>query len=517
MTTSQTLSDQNQSAYVRYRGLIILTVMLVASIEVLDSTIVNVALPTLIGGLDTNAEQVTWVLTSYIIASAIFIPLTGFLEGLVGRRRLILINILGFLLASAGCGAAVSLSTMVPARIIQGIFGAALIPLSQAVLKDSFTLQEQPKAMALWGVGVMVTPVLGPTIGGIIMEHVSWRWIFYMNVPICLASFLMALWVIPNTEKHPRSIDLKGLLLVGIGLGGLQLFLDQGPSKNWFDTPWMTLTFASSILSLLIFFIRGFRLPPYKTIINLHLLKDRNFSLSTITMGVFCASFFSILMLQPIMLQNLMGYPVLTTALIMSPRAIMSAVAMGASAQLIQRMDIRLILLIALIVFNYGTYLMTQCNLDSSLWELTYPGLYQGFGIGLIFPPLSVFALIKIHKSDVAEASGLFGYGRFLGSAIGISTLSAIINHETQVHWHTLMAKIHLMNPSFTSWWHHHPSPVNLPIAVKHAAAVIYKQASMMAFINGFWISIILSIPLIPLILLLDHKAAKQLRQPKRD
>ena len=208
--------------------------MMVAILEVLDSTIVNVALPSMMGTLGANVEEITWVLTSYIVSSAIFIPLTGFIERNIGRKNLLLINVSGFMVSSALCGMSTNLSAMIIFRILQGIFGAALIPLSQAILRDTFPLEEQGKAMAIWGIGILTAPVLGPALGGFIVENFNWRFIFYMNLPFCFLGIFLILLVIQDTQRKPQKIDWLGMGLMAIGIGGLQLMLDRGNQYNWF-------------------------------------------------------------------------------------------------------------------------------------------------------------------------------------------------------------------------------------------------------------------------------------------
>src|SRR3990167_4974573 len=236
--------------------LIIITIMLVAILEVLDATIVNVALPNMMPSLNANQNQITWVLTSYVVAAAMMLPLTGFLSHRIGTKNVLLMDIIGFMASSFLCGTANSLDIMVFYRLLQGGFGAALIPLSQSILRQSFPLEEQGKAMAIWGLGIMAAPIFGPTIGGFILAHASWRWIFYLNMPFCLFGLIMTIIVIPPYEKKLQKIDLLGVALMFIGIGCLQIFLDQGNSNNWFHSNFILLMFTTSIFCIILFLLR---------------------------------------------------------------------------------------------------------------------------------------------------------------------------------------------------------------------------------------------------------------------
>lgn len=484
------------------KGLVIITVMMVAILEVLDSTIVNVSLPHMMGSLGANSEQITWVLTSYIVASAIVMPLTGLLEHRLGRKNLLMMNIVGFMLSSIFCGMATSLSMIVTFRILQGAFGAAMIPLSQVILGDTFSKKEQTKAMAIWGIGIMAAPVLGPTLGGFITEHMSWRWVFYINVPGCLLSLFLASIVIPNTPKKNRAIDWTGLVLMALALGGLQLVLDQGNTKDWFNSDYILILAIVAVISLITFAMRGWNKKNH--IINLKLFADKNFSTSTIMMALFCGALFGNMSLQPIMLENIMGYSPIQAGLIMGPRGIACAVAMAICAPLIQKTSYKTVLLLASVFTAFGTYEMIYYTSQMNYWSLIWPTIIQGVGMGFFFVPLSAQALANVQKQDQSEAAGLFGYGRMLGSSIGISLMATLINRESQINWHSLNSHINVYNPTVKLWLANHHLTLHDPLTMQHFVTQIAQQSGMIAFLDSNLVVAIAFVALIPLVMLLD-------------
>lgn len=483
------------------RWMITIAVMLVAVLEVLDMTIVNVALPNIMGAVGANPNQITWILTSYIVSSAICMPLTGFLVTRIGRRRLLLINIVGFLLTSALCGLSASLAQMVLFRTLQGIFGATLVPMSQYILRDSFPPNEQGKAMAIWGVGIMAGPVLGPTIGGYITETMSWQWIFYVNVPVCVMAFFMTLKFISETPRSQPFIDWLGLGLMAVGIGALQIFLDEGNQDNWFDSNFILLLFLLSLYTLTVFIIRGWFYP--KNIINLHLFKDRNFTMSTLLLTAYCMIIFGLLTLQPIMMQDLLNYPVLTTGLVMAPRGFASAFSMFLVAKLMGKVDLRLLIATGLLLSAVGTEMMADFSLAISEPYLIWSGVVQGLGMGLIFVPLSTLALSTVHKDHVAEGSGLFSFGRSIGSSVGISLLSTLTTREAQINWNRLGGHISLGNPALNQWLQNANLTLINPNTPPVLGYMLNQQSQMIAYVDAYWLSFLGFLLMLPFVFLL--------------
>jgi DHA2 family multidrug resistance protein len=476
--------------------------MLVTIIEILDMTIVNVALPNMMGSLGANTEQITWVLTSYIVSAAIVMLLTGFLVARLGQKRLLIINIIGFLLCSIFCGLSTNLNEIVIFRTLQGVFGASLAPLSQLILSNTFSVEERGKAMAIWGMGIMVAPVLGPTLGGYITEVLNWRWIFYINIPVCLIALWLTLRYIPETERSFAKIDWTGLLLMAVGVGGLQIFLDQGNQYDWFQSHYIIGLFLVFALSLGFFIVRGIYLAQ-KNIIDLHLFKDRNFATATLMMSIFSIGMFGTLALQPLFMENILGYSTSKAGLIMAPRGITSALAMMAVIPLLRFVDARKIVAGGVLLSALGSYLMSHFNADVDAATMITAGAIQGFGIGLFFVPLSTMAFLHLKPVKAAEATGLFNFGRSLGSSIGVSILSTLLTRETQVNWNRLGAHINLYNPNLNLWLHHTgfslPDPHTLPVL----AQTLSLQASTVAFTDCFHSAMLFYLAMLPLLILM--------------
>ncbi len=493
--TKDTITD-------KAKWLITIAVMLVAVMEVLDMTIVNVALPHMMGSLGANMDQITWVLTSYIVAAAIMMPLTGYLVSRLGRRRLLLINIIGFLVTSMLCGLSTSLYEIVSFRILQGVFGATLIPLSQYILRDTFPPDEQGKAMAIWGIGIMVAPVLGPTIGGYITEYLDWRWIFYVNLPVCIIALYMALKYIQETPRSKPITDWVGMFWMTLGIGSLQVFLDKGNEHNWFDSNGMLLLAVVCIVSLTTFIIRGLY---YKhNIINLRLFKDRNFMSCTLMLSVFGISIFGIVAIQPLMLENLMHFPTSTTGLVMMPRGITAAIGMMFVAQMINRVDPRLFIALGIVLAAIGTYWMSLFTLDTGVNLIVITGAIQGLGMGLFFVPLSALALSTLKPKDTAEGSGLFSFGRSLGSSIGVSILGTIVTRETQVNWNYYGGKITHSSAALQKWLAAHHLTANSPMTAQLLGQELSRQATMVAFVDAYWITAISFLAMLPLVFVMQ-------------
>jgi DHA2 family multidrug resistance protein len=492
------------------RWAITAAVMLVAVIEVLDMTIVNVALDHMMGALGATRDQVTWVLTSYIVSSAIVMPLTGFLVGVVGRKRLLLINIVGFMVTSALCGLSTSLFEMVIFRVLQGLFGASLIPISQYVLLDTFSKNEHGKAMAIWGIGVMVGPVLGPTLGGYITEIWNWRWIFYINVPVCVLAFFLTLEVIKETPRTKRRIDSVGLSLMVVGIGSLQIFLDRGQTDDWFEATHITLLLMLSIVSLTIFVIRGLRVQ--NNIINLHLFKDVNFAQSCLAMLLFVMGVFSLIALQPLMLQELMGYSPDVAGLVMGPRGISSALAMVFVAKFITKFDPRWLLSAGLSILIFTCYLMSNFTLGVSFEVMIMVSFLQGFGVGLFFVPISTLAFATLPPDQQAEGAGLFNFFRSLGTSIGISLVSTYLARASQTSWNNLAANFSVTDPNLQNWLRAKHLTLQDPEAIAHLAKELGRQSGMVAFVNAYWLIGMFFILALPLVIFLKPPKVRELK-----
>lgn len=485
------------------RWLITITVMLVAIIEVLDMTIVNVALPRMMGSLGTNTNQITWVLTSYIVSSAIFMPLTGFLVTRFGTKNLLSINIIGFLIASMCCGLANSLTTIVFFRACQGIFGAALVPISQYVLRDTFSEKEQGMAMAIWGMGMMVAPIMGPTLGGYITEHLTWRWVFYINIPVCITAFIMARRVMRASVTKTVKIDWLGMGLMGIGIGTLQIFLDKGNEQGWFSSDIIIILALIFVFCLTVFIIRGLIIKE-KNIINLLLFKDRNFAACTLTMALFGIGLFGTMSLIPIQLEHLMHYPVLLTGLLTIPQGIATAVTMIIIGPFITKIDARKIIFLGILLAALGTFRLSTLNLYTNMQvSLIVPLIIQGIGMGMFFIPLAALALLTLPSHQTAEASGIFSFSRNLGSSIGISFISTVLSHETQVNWHDIGGHLKYNNTNLHVWLHAHHLLINNPKATILLSKSLAAQSAMNAFNDAYWFVTLIFLFMLPVVFII--------------
>ena len=494
--------------------LIIITVMCVAILEVLDSTIINVALPHMMPALSANRDEITWVLTSYIVASAIMIPLTGFLSRLLGERRLLLINTSGFMLSSLLCGTATSLSAMVALRCLQGAFGAALIPLSQSILKQSFPIEKQGKAMAIWGMGVLVAPVLGPTLGGIITEHASWRWVFYINLPVCATALILALINIPKTQGSKTSIDVIGIVLLFLGIGSLQLFLDQGNMKDWFSSHAIILLLITCIVCLTLLVIWSIntwlRPPQIKPALRLRLFANRNFRYATLCLAIFCGTQFSLLTLEPIMLQRLFGYTPLISGLALMPMGLFSTISVGITSILINRTKIKYILLTGSTFSIIGSHYLSTLTLNSSLANFITANAIMGFGMGFFMVPLSVYALANLPEDQITDGAGLYSYGRMLGTSIGISLMNTIVSRESQINTSSIGIHISQFSTNLKFWLAKSHMLLNDPHTQATLQNTVLQQANFRAYIDTFYLSSFCFAIMIPLMLMMRHVQLKR-------
>lgn len=483
------------------RWLVAIAVMLATVMVILDMTIVNVALPHMMGALGATADQVTWVLTAYIVMEAVFIPLTGFFASRLGRRRLMLLSVGGFVISSALCGQADSLAEMVFFRLWQGAFGAAVVPLSQSVMVDSFPPGERGKAMALWGVGIMLGPILGPTLGGYITQHLDWRWVFYINVPVGILNLLLIARVIRGAPARGVRADWIGALLLATGIGSLQTMLDRGTQANWFQSAFIVSLAIASAVGLLAFVARSWRRE--NSILQLHLLKDRNLAAASLMMGLFGLGLFGVIAMQPLMLERLFDYPAETTGLIMAPRGVASAIGMFAVSRLIQRVRVPWLILCGLVFAAAGTYLMTWYSLSLSPAWLVWPTILQGLGMGMIFVPLSTIAYQTLPAGATDQGSAIFNLARTVGSAMGISAAATVLTHLTQTNWNRLGGHINPFNPVLQHWLAVQGLTAGDPQAYGLLAETLGRQAGMLGFIDVYWFIMCSYIPLALLLLML--------------
>ena len=386
-------------------------------------------------------------------------------------------------------------------RTLQGIFGAPLMPLSQSVMVDNFPGPERGKAMAVWGMGLMLGPALGPTLGGYITQYLNWRWVFYINVPVGLLGLILVTRLLGETARRPYRPDLLAALFMALGVGSLQVVLDQGNQDGWFDSRLITGLSVISLLSLVIFVSRS--LTREDAIVNLRLLRDRNLALSCLMITAFGLGLFGTIVLQPMMLERLFDYPAQTTGLVMAPRALGSAFSMAVVSRLIVRMDPRRLIVAGLAFATLGTWLMSRYTLEISPGWIVWPGVIQGLGLGLIFVPLATVAYETIPQTETDAASGIFNLGRTIGSSIGISVVATLLSRAEQYSWNRLGGNISPFNPQLHAWLQSRHLSLGEPLAPRLLASELSRHATMVAFVNVFWLVALSFVILFPLVLLL--------------
>ncbi len=484
------------------RFLITVGVMSATVMQVLDTTIVNVALPDMQGQLNATPDTITWVLTSYLVASGIFMPLTGYFTDRFGQKRNLMISIFGFVVTSMLCGISTNLGEIVVFRLLQGVFGAALVPLSQAIMVQVFPVRERGKAMAIWGIGVMVGPILGPTLGGYLTQTLSWRWTFYVNLPVGILSFLIAWLAVPDTERRERSMDWIGFVLMACAIGGLQMVLDRGNQEDWFSSNVILVTSLVAAAGLVGFVANGLRRPE-TAIFDLRLFRDRNFALSCILIAAVGLSLYGTLVLQPILLEHLLGYPTATAGLIMAPRGVTSMISMFLVGRVINRTGPRSLIFVGIALAALGTFAMTRYSLNIDVWWAVWPILLQGLGMGMIFVPLSTIAFATLDPRVSAEAAGMFSLTRTIGSAVGISIVTTVFTRQSQVVWNQLGGHLHDLGGAVSRYLAGLGLAPSAPGGSALLGAELARQSSMVAMVDAFALVAWSFVVVIPLVLML--------------
>jgi DHA2 family multidrug resistance protein len=486
------------------RGPITVSIMLATIMNSLDTTIANVALPHIQGSVSASQEQITWVLTSYIISAAIMTPLSGWLADRIGRKKLYLISIAGFTFASMLCGIATSLPEIVGYRLLQGVFGAALIPVAQAILLDINPPEKHGQAMAVWGMGAILGPILGPAVGGWITEHLSWRWCFYINLPVGLLAFA-GIWFFTSHDGKSRAkpFDFLGFGALVIFIGAIQLMLDRGPSLDWFDSGEVQAYAIIAAIAFWVFFAHT--ATATQPFFDRALVRDTNFMTACIFGFFIGILLFSTMALIPPMMQILMGYPVLTAGLVSMPRGIGSLLAMFVVGRLIGKAPTRLILLSGLILSAIALWMMAGFDLSMDSGPVMISGIIQGFGIGLIFVPLSTLAFATVPPHLRSEGSSVYTLIRNLGASVGISIMQALVVQNAQAMHESIASQVNPSDPVVAAELSRTLSTVSGLSALN---GEISRQSTMVAYVDDFRLMFVVTILCIPMLLLM--------RQPKR-
>jgi DHA2 family multidrug resistance protein len=499
------------------KWLVAITVMAPTFIEVMDISVVNVSLPHIQGSLSAGLDEVTWVLTSYLVANAIIIPITGWLAGTFGRKNYLLFSIILFTTSSLVCGAAPSLEVLILARIFQGLGGGGLQPLSQAILLETFEHREHGLAMAVFGMGVVLAPILGPVVGGWITDTWTWRWVFYINLPVGFLAVSLVMLFIRDplyVRRKKLHIDGWGILFLSLGIGCLQIVLDRGEREDWFNSRAILFLSVIAGISLALFIFVELHTP--HPVVNLRILRDHSFTAGNLTMFTGFGCMFGSIVLLPLYLQKLMNYTPLWAGLVLGPGGIVSLMVMPVAGAMMKRgVHPRRLLTLGLTVMAYAIWSMSGFNLEAGFFAIAWPRMIQGFGLGLFFVPLAAATFVNIPKDQTGNAAGIFNLLRNLGGSFGIAFSTTILAQRAQLHQAFLVENITPYKPAFQihfqqmlQWLRtYHPELATPSAVLGFVYREVIRQANMLAFNDTFRILAVLTALLIPLMLLFHKKA----------
>jgi len=475
---------------------ITLTVMVVAFMQILDTSVTNVVLPHLQGSLSAGLDEVSWVITSYLAANAVAIPATGWLVAMFGRTRFFLICCALFTVSSFLSGIAPDLTTLIAARIFQGLGGGPIIPLSQAILWEVFPFHQRGLAMAVWGVGFILGPILGPTVGGYLADEWSWRWIFYINLPVGVLGFVLASAFLFDSpfQRKPGRIDWWGLGLMIIGFGCLQLVLDRGEREEWFASSTISAMSIIAVCALVAFLIR--ELTAEDPILDLSVFTDRNFATGATLISIIGFGMFSSMLLVAVFTQKLLGYDAWTAGLVLAPSGVGNIMSLFASG-IVTRVDQRMMLAFGCLLNAVSLYMMTSLTLGMDYWSLGFPRFIQGFAVGFIFVPLSTLTLATIGRDKLVNATAAYGVMRNIGGSVGIAVATTLLAQRSQFHQATLVSHITVWDPEtrarLAHWASHFAAQGSDAFtAERRAMAMLYRetvtQAQLLAYTDDFWL-----------------------------
>lgn len=475
-------------------------VMLVATMQILDTSVTNVALPHMQGSLSASLDEITWVLTSFIAANAVILPATGWLVARLGRRRFFLIATATFMFSSLLSGAAPSLELLVGARLLQGLGGGPLIPLAQAILLEIFPPRQRGTAMAIWGLGIMVAPIAGPTVGGWITENYSWRWIFYINLPFGALALALGSIFLPDQPAAARAdaarlrFDGVGLALLVAGIGSLQVALDQGERLDWFDSSFITALVVVGVVALVAFALWELRVASHP-LVDLRVLANATFAVGTLLITLVGFGLFSSFLLLTFYTEHLLRYDALTAGWVLAPGGVGSLISLSIGGRLVDRLDPRWLVSTGMGIIAYSLYLMGTLSLGADFWAVLWPRFVQGFGMGLVFVPLTTMSLTAVSAAELPTASGLFNVVRNVGGSVGIAVTTTWLARQTQVHMATLRGHVTPWSAAATERLARlqdiylaggADAETAQRQALQHLYGEVQRQASMNAFADDF-------------------------------
>jgi DHA2 family multidrug resistance protein len=497
------------------KWLVTIAVMAGTFMEIVDTTVVNVALPHIAGSLASSVDETTWILTAYLVSNAVVLPITGWLSALFGRKRFLMLCITIFTVSSMLCGMATNLGMLIVFRVIQGAGGGALQPISQAILLETFPVEERGMAMALWGIGVIIAPIVGPVMGGWVTDNLTWRWAFYINLPIGILSLLMTFLFIfdPDYIRAQRagSIDYWGLGLLVVGLGALQVVLDKGERDDWFSSAFITRLAIIAVVALIILIYH--ELKTRHPVVDLRLFKERNYASGVTIMFFFGYVLYGSIMLLPLFLQTIMGYDATLAGWALAFGGIGSLMIMPVVGRLTMVMDSRKIVFVGLLLNAWAVYLMSQYNTDINFFHAWFPRFIQGFGLGSTFVSLTTLTMSRISQEKMGNATGIFNLMRNLGGSFGIATATTLLVRRSQFHQSRLVEHLTPLAQPFTNWQHNLSQALpdlgtnwqwwNVPQAMASLYQETVRQAQMLAFSDDYWFFTIVFLCLLPLAFLM--------------
>ncbi|MBI4685828.1 MAG: DHA2 family efflux MFS transporter permease subunit [Nitrospirae bacterium] len=496
------------------KWLVALTVMLPTLIEIIDISIVNVALNHIRGSLSAGIDESTWSITSYLVSNAIIIPMTGWLSRVFGRKRYLIFSIALFTVSSLFCGSAWNLQSLIFFRILQGIGGGALQPISQSILLETFPPRQHGMAMAIFGIGIMFGPIIGPLLGGWITDNWSWHWIFFINIPIGILSILMVLFVIvdpPYMKKMKMKIDYWGLAFLAIGLGCLQIVLDKGEREDWFSSDFITMLSLVSVISLVLFVI--IELFAEHPIVNIRAFKNLSFSTGNIIMFFAFFNLFGSIVLLPIYLQTLMGYTATLAGIVLGPGGIATLIAMPIAGRLVNKMNPKILLGSGIIIAAYSTHLMSQFNLSADFPTIIWPRVVLGVGMGFLFIPLTTMTMSGVRKEDMANASSIYNLLRNLGGSFGVAFVTTMIARRAQFHYVRVVEHLTPFDATYqlaTSQAAQFIQQRGLDASTAQQGGLrtiygqLVRQTSMMSFNDVFYLLSVFLLFIVPLVFLMQ-------------
>jgi MFS transporter, DHA2 family, multidrug resistance protein len=477
---------------VEKRKIVAIAVSILAMTEILDATIVSVSLPNIMGAIGANTNQASWLLTSYIIAAAIFMPLAGLVADKFGRKQVMLFSTVIFCVASIMCGLSSTLTEMVIFRILQGMGGAFLPSLAQGYIVDNYDAHERNKIMTFYGLCCIMGPVLGPVLGGVITQYFNWRWIFYVNIPVCIIGFAILYKLMNKTEKKVVHIDYMGFVLLAFGVGLIEYFINQGNSKGWFQSNGMIVSFIFGVLFLSFFIWRGSR---RKTVIDFRIFKDKNFTVCCLILFLFYVAIMAVMSYFPTMLQDLYNFPTLTSGLMTSPRGIAALITAPIVMRLSSKINSRALISLGIKIFVLSTIFLTEFSPVQGQYRVLIPVILQGISMTTVLILLAITAYRNMPKYLSDSAAGMYGFFRNIGNSIGTAIAATIISTQSQVNWNHLSSSISNYSQNYKVWSqnlvYHGLQQLNI------ASNIVNTNSTFISYLDVFYFSLVLGIVII--------------------